>query len=290
MCGATTLSIAHRSTSAARRGQGERGLFLSTREISDAGSGDRRPQIYWSILAQRMHVLVDFDNVPMPIQRQGTVYVADRIFQALSPILAAGDRLELRLYGGWDQDAKLTPKAQLLHAELVGAFPRTLTLRASVTGSASRPIVMTAALADSLLIEPVIPLRDTYRVRPPARRLFCESPQANGCTQQICPLSPITSFVDTRSCPIAGCGVAFEDVVKGHSEQKVVDTAIVGDLIHLALTNETRIGVVSSDDDLWPGIAKAMQLGTTIYHVDAQGHGPTRYATGRRALYKPLAL
>jgi hypothetical protein len=236
-----------------------------------------------------MQVLVDFDNIPPSIQRQGSVHVADRIFQSLSPILRGGDRLELRLYGGWDEGSKLTPKAQLLHAELVGSFPKAFHLPSAASPSSSA-VVITAALAESLLIEPLTPLRDTFRQRPPARRMICEDPRAIGCAEAACPLAAVADFFNNRSCPTRGCATTFEDVVKGHSEQKVVDTAIVGDLIHLALSNERQICVVSSDDDIWPGMAKAMQLGATIYHVDAQGHGPTRYATGRRTLYNVLPL
>lgn len=232
---------------------------------------------------------MDFDNIPPMIQQQGSVYVADRVFQSLSGILAAGDRLELRLYGGWDADAKLTPKAQRLHGELVGSFPRTFNLP-STSGRSQGPIVVTAVLADSLLVEPTTPLRDTYRQRPPARRMVCEDPLSVGCTDSACPLAVLAGFFTSRNCPTPGCAITFEDIVKGHSEQKVVDTAIVADLIHLALSTDSHICVVTSDDDVWPGMAHAMRLGTTIYHVDPQGHGPTRYATGPRPLYKPIAL
>ena len=236
-----------------------------------------------------MQVLVDFDNIPTTIQQQGSIYVADRVFQSLSPMLDPGERLELRLYGGWDSGSKLTPKAQRLHAELVGTFPRTFNLP-SAASSGLTAVVMTAALADSLLVEPMTPLRDTYRQRPPARRMITEDPRAIGCAESACPLVALAGFFTSRNCPIAACAVTFEDLVKGHSEQKLVDTAIVSDLIHLALSNESEICVVTSDDDVWPGMAKAMQLGAAIYHVDPQGHGPTRYATGRRTLYKSLAL
>ena len=153
---------------------------------------------------QRMHVLVDFDNIPPAIQQQGTVYIADRIFQSLSPNLRAGDRLELRLYGGWDQAAKLTPKAQRLHAELVGSFPRTFNLAATSAGG-TLTLVMTAALADSLLIEPTVPLRDTYRLRPPSRRLVCEDPQASGCGNHACPLMPLSGFLSSQTTSRMPC-------------------------------------------------------------------------------------
>ena len=230
-----------------------------------------------------MQVLVDFDNLFPATQRQGTVYVADKVFQSLTPILAAGRRLDLRLYGGWDQGGNLTPRAQRLHAELVASFPRAFNLTFL---SPPAPIVTTASLAESLLIEPMIPLRDTYRLRPPARRMFCDSPTAHGCTNPACPLVAVAHFITSRNCPVASCQIEFETIVTGHSAQKVVDTAIVGDLMQLAVNKEKEIAVLSSDDDLWPGIAGAMHHGTLVYHIDARGQGPSRYATGHRPLYR----
>ena len=42
---------------------------------------------------------------------------------------------------------------------------------------------------------------------------------------------------------------------------------IVSDLIHLASTGESAIAVVSSDDDLWPGMLMAMSKGVQIVQV-----------------------
>ena len=50
-------------------------------------------------------------------------------------------------------------------------------------------------------------------------------------------------------------------------EQKLVDTMIVADLIHLASRGETPIGLVSSDDDMWPGILSALNIGASVIHV-----------------------
>lgn len=230
-----------------------------------------------------MQVLVDFDNLDRTTRQNGTVYIADRVFESLTPILAAGHRLDLRLYGGWDQGGTLTPRAQRLHAEVTDSFPRAFNL---TSVSPPAPIVTTASLAGSLLMEPAVPLLDTYRLRPPARRMFCDSPAEHGCTNSACPLVPVAQFITARNCPAAGCPIEFETIVTGHSEQKVVDTAIVGDLIHLAVDQEKEIAVLSSDDDIWPGIAGAMHRGAFVYHIDARGLGPSRYATGHRPLYR----
>jgi hypothetical protein len=46
-----------------------------------------------------------------------------------------------------------------------------------------------------------------------------------------------------------------------------VDTMLVADIIHLASSGESCISVVSSDDDLWPGMLTAMDFGSHIVQV-----------------------
>jgi hypothetical protein len=42
---------------------------------------------------------------------------------------------------------------------------------------------------------------------------------------------------------------------------------LVSDLIHLSTNGEDKVAVVSSDDDLWPGMLVAMHNGTNLIHV-----------------------
>jgi len=258
-------------------------LFVTAKLIGDEWEFGQIADVTLRWCSRRMQVLVDFDNLTPATQQQGTVYVADKVFQSLAPVLALGQRLELRVYGGWDHGGRLTPRAQRLRAELAASFPRVFNL---VGGSPPVPIVTTATLARSLLIEPMIPLTDTYRLRPPPRRMFCDSPAAHGCVDPACPLVAVAHFIMSRNCPTAQCPIEFETIVTGHSQQKVVDTAIVSDLIELSANKEKEVAVLTSDDDIWPGMASAMHNGTLVYHIDARGQGPSRYAKGHRPLYR----
>lgn len=65
-------------------------------------------------------------------------------------------------------------------------------------------------------------------------------------------------------------------------EQKLVDTMLVADLIHLAINGEMTIAVVSSDDDFWPGILSAMTLGAHVVHIG------TKYAPSHRMYLSSL--
>lgn len=51
-------------------------------------------------------------------------------------------------------------------------------------------------------------------------------------------------------------------------EQKLVDTMLTADLIHVAsLMGTSDLVIVTNDDDLWPGIRMAVHLGATVHHV-----------------------
>ena len=66
-----------------------------------------------------------------------------------------------------------------------------------------------------------------------------------------------------------GCSTALGDLVK-RNEQKLVDTLITADLIYLASRHPDVIVIVSSDDDMWPGIRSALALGASVVHIQTQ--------------------
>ena len=47
----------------------------------------------------------------------------------------------------------------------------------------------------------------------------------------------------------------------------MVDTMMVADIIHIANRGDESVAVVTSDDDVWPGILSAMIIGTRVLHV-----------------------
>lgn len=76
----------------------------------------------------------------------------------------------------------------------------------------------------------------------------------------------LSRAIDRDLCPRKGCFIHPSDLVYKPS-QKLVDTMLTADLIHYASTGTKRLAIVSSDDDLWPGIASACQLGSTVIHI-----------------------
>jgi uncharacterized LabA/DUF88 family protein len=60
-------------------------------------------------------------------------------------------------------------------------------------------------------------------------------------------------------------------------EQKLIDTMLVADLVYLATSNrqECRVAVVSSDDDMLPGIRTAVNAGARVFQI----HTAANYLT-----------
>jgi uncharacterized LabA/DUF88 family protein len=76
-------------------------------------------------------------------------------------------------------------------------------------------------------------------------------------------------------CPEPSCSVA-PDAVLQRAEQKLVDTMLTADLIHLSQQGDD-IFVVSTDDDMWPGIRSALNTGCRVYHLHPRRGRSTRY-------------
>lgn len=212
-----------------------------------------------------MQILVDYDNLPPLLSRNGPRLVADRIQERLftaAPQLIPGDvRLDFRFYGGWHSRNAQSKRAIELLANLVSDFPSIVFDR-----SRGRRITISGSLAESLLALPQQILTHTYRVRSDAPRLQCVDGNAIGCLRSSCPTLVLQPLFRNRSCPEAGCVRGLDELVS-RVEQKLVDTMLVTDMIYLAHQGVRALAVVSSDDDLWPGMLGAMAGGTTIVHL-----------------------
>ena len=216
-----------------------------------------------------MKVLVDYDNVPFQLKRQGPVYVLDRIMTALRGMLGQlGIRqLDFRLYGGWYENQIMSRAAQDLGTVLRGQFPKIFNLDHT---NPPTPIRISATLAQSLEVLPGTVLTNTLRNVPVQKEFRCTRPSTIGCANLPCPIDALAGFLVSSVCPVAGC--RFTPTAVLHKmEQKLVDTMMVADMIFLAHNGEVAVAIVSSDDDMWPGIISALLAGTELIHVQTQG-------------------
>ncbi len=209
-----------------------------------------------------MYVLIDFDNVPDILKRNGARYVADRVWTSLQTIAPSAlmnlARLEVRFYGGWLGMSSPSPLGSVLLAEVQRDFPFAI--------RGPKPITISGELAQSLLPLPKHPLPHTFRQRQGGQNVTCLHPTKVGCATANCPVLTVHDFLTKGLCPIVTCGRSANDFLK-KSEQKLVDTMLVSDLIHLSTNGEENVAIVSSDDDLWPGMLTAMHNGTKLIHV-----------------------
>jgi hypothetical protein len=99
------------------------------------------------------------------------------------------------------------------------------------------------------------------------------------------------NFFQSGKCPQADCSYGVHDLVQSRGEQKLVDTMIVADLIHLSHIGETDVAVVTADDDVWPGVITGMQAGTHVVHIWPKQHKASpRYLSGVPGRYSPVPL
>ena len=219
-----------------------------------------------------MIALVDYDNLRV---RPGRLrYAMTRLLDAIGARQFAEDaRLRCRLYGGWFDQFRLSKRAQRIIHEMSDTFPRRMT---APNGEGSASVLVHMELARALVGDR-IDLTHTYRRRSVPPNLSCAPAPFDGCASPSrCPIAALTQFVEEAGCPTPNCDVT-PDAVLRRDEQKLVDSMLVADLIRLAQTTSERLVVVSSDDDMWPGIRVALLHGARVLHVRSRQGPPSSY-------------
>ena len=218
-------------------------------------------------MTDRLHILVDFDNLAR-FSKGKTVEAVLRHIESKVPdsFLVGRTRIEMRLYGGWVNGQALTRQAQQLSANLQTSFPSTA-LRSNSTGTLETRF-FNATFARSGLSLPSELLRDTFVRNRSVRNIYVDQGGWTHCAAPAhCSLSGIEKFINTRECHNASCSLSLQDLVK-QDEQKQVDTLLVADMAELVLKQANdRVVVVSSDADMWPGILLCLGAGASVCHV-----------------------
>lgn len=231
-----------------------------------------------------MIILVDYDNIPIGHRKKGLDYVTDTIVRCRLgyDLLKGTARVFIRLYAGWYKLNKLTKEAQRLSARIQKDYPKPFNL---IEEKNKHTVTVNIELAYSLAIDPSKRLWHTYRTRGLPPNIECLTPNSV-CTNAQCPLQTVYNFFKNRNCPQPGCSVKPEDILQ-RPEQKLVDTMITTDLIHYATTGKQDLCIVTSDDDLWPGITSALLNGARIVHIHthSQRRTPPYYSKGTGNAY-----
>ena len=225
-----------------------------------------------------MFILIDYDNIPRELRRWGVEHVVRRIASSFAHLVDGQDNsLRFRLYGGWFEASTLTKPAQDIQDEVdeLSTFP---ILRQDGT----RLGLARVQLALSMLIDPTVAITHTFRRKGPPTGLQCTTrPWLTCAAEASCPLFAVVDFVAKDICPSETCALGPSDVFY-RQEQKMVDTMLVVDVMQGIREEANALAVVSSDDDVWPGIHSAIHSGGKILHVR------TRATTSPLNLYKRL--
>ncbi len=217
------------------------------------------------IRGQQITMFIDYDNVDQRVRQRGVDRVIRAVLQQMpGDALPVGTEVLARIYGGWYDQQQLSPAARALEQDIGGSFPTVVSL--STLGH--RSVSVSVELARSLSISPSSTMMNTYRIRGVPPNLRPHSYPFNGCAKSEggCPLHGTYEFLERRRCPEPGCSVRLRNVIM-QPQQKLVDTMLTADLLYAAMRRPTTVIVASNDDDLWPAIHSAVNLGTTVHHV-----------------------
>ena len=235
-----------------------------------------------------MYILVDYDNVDIPLRKNGVKNVLERIASTLCQhVPNLPQRFEFRLYGGWYDQTTMTRKAQDISAQLTRDFPNVFIPFPTYQTKIS--LVLQAELARALLVDPSNVLLHTFRER--ARPSGICAMLLSGCLRPDCGLRHIKTLVEKGKCPEPGCVIKLENVLIKR-EQKLVDVMLACDLLHLVETRPSEfVVIVTSDQDLWPAIRQVFEKTTLVIHIHTKRQQtPLYYSRSIGTRYTELML
>ena len=229
------------------------------------------------LMPRTVHALVDYFNVAgIPKGRpptfkdhnqalDGIVALLLKQFRVLQP---RPESVRVRLYGGWHDER--TDDHTEARQEL-GVIAR----RYYPTGGRTTRVFLD--LADALMSLPGHDLSHTLRLWAGLPRLRAGRPHR--CVYpDDCPLDNLRHWQRNR-CPMRpDCSVRPQEAIVAE-RQKLVDTAIVADTIHLARHHGSDwIAVVSNDDDILPGLISGAADHDRLLLLTINRTNPSSYA------------
>lgn len=217
----------------------------------------------------RKYILVDFDNLSNKQKSFGIYSVLHRITESLAQHCTKTTPyfFNFRLYGGWYAKGNLTRRAQELVSDIHKGRMTALSVPMSC-GEHFKP-KFRVELAYALGVYPNKHLFATLRKRHGYQKLRCQIFENSKCSGKDCPLQSINNCLAEGLCSGENQGGRFCDIVFRY-EQKLVDTMIVSDMIYFSHVCRDEVCIVSSDDDMWPGIISSVSLGGKIIHLKTQ--------------------
>ena len=223
-------------------------------------------------------MLIDLANTTVfrGIPRLNPPVVAARLDAFLESLVTkarafAGERFfdfRFRLYDGWfDKNGQGTELHGLVRQHLREAYPTRRRGYRLFVDQAESPL----AASEEKIVH-------TFRVQAGLSRyhLSVVAGSPAGCASSAhCGIGWLRSWVKGR-CPIHNCPITVTDAAY-YRQQKLVDTALVSDLLWAA-SRRSKLLVVSDDEDVLPGLITARAFGATVGWVCRSGLPREPYA------------
>ena len=212
-----------------------------------------------------MIILVDYDNIEKAITRLGVGYLVNKIVSKIDPTeISHGRHITIRLYGGWYEHTNFTTRAQNISTDIALTFPNVAILSDNQTTA-----IVNCEMAYSLIADPTNHLFHTFRTRGIPQGLKAHHPSSVGCSSANCPIISIYNFIKNDVC--SQCSTIKPKDIFYRGEQKLIDTMLTSDLIYSS-NQSKNLCIVSSDDDLWPGIITTLIQGKKVLHIYPKMH------------------
>ena len=213
-------------------------------------------------------ILIDYDNLSSN-QKSSIQLLIEQILCHL----ANTDQLDkfikgdVRVYGGWYEEDKLTALA----AQLNMIFQDPVTGKVFDKNGQEILYNFQILLAQSLLSAPTQDFWRTYRKKSNPSRGIRFSQEMKSCSFSGNVMAQVKTLITTGLCPHSDCpNYSEENLVIYRAEQKMVDTLMSCDLVYSAIISPDSdyVIVVSGDDDFYPALVLAGQFNNcSLVHV-----------------------
>ncbi|MBS1517604.1 MAG: hypothetical protein JSS91_05920 [Bacteroidetes bacterium] len=212
-----------------------------------------------------MYILIDYYNLHHSHKKDGLKSLSNIILSNVdfdSPFF--DKNIEIRLYGGWYDKNILSRHAQDLAVEINSSMPYSYKDSKTLKNS-----IVNFELAYSLLSDKNKHLFYTYRMRGVYYGLKSKKATELNCFEPDCPVNIIHNLLSKNACQ--KCERKEMQSIFYRGEQKLVDSMLTADLIYLSLNKEKLI-IITSDDDIWPGVFTSLSIGGQILHIESKNN------------------